>query len=90
MAAAFAALASRCHPGLRRRPQGVVATTKAAAANRGPRLDQPRQARRVGQRGIDAWSPNFRFTFIGVDTDSGVSEQPVGLDETLLGGVRRR
>ena len=37
------------------------------------------------QRGVDAWSPNFRFTFIGVNTDSGVSEQPVGLDETLLG-----
>ena len=29
-----------------------------------------------GERGVDAWSPNFRFTFIGVDTDSGVSEQP--------------
>ena len=41
------------------------------------------------QRGADAWSPNFRFTFIGVDTDSGVSEQPVGLDETLLGARNR-
>ena len=41
------------------------------------------------QRGVDAWSPNFRFTFIGVNTDSGVSEQPVGLDETLLGARNR-
>ena len=67
----------------------ILATTKAA----------PRQIAVLGstnpgkldacQRGTDAWSPNFRFTFIGVNTDSGVSEQPVGLDETLLGARNR-